>query len=380
MSDDLVSFLGKMTDSMAESRTIKSTPLNHESCFPCCWTKIHSMAKTAFEELSTIVPRINASISKTSGVQDVQKCLEDFERWCTMTKEFCEGAFAECDGFLEDLSECLANAGKAANGPLGSQVSSETVSCVSLCLKFVAEKLFTSEEKRLVDSDALAEFKNNMDKSYRLSSVMGDDGTFVRRGLNIVDLIVTGNQCFCNPRLRGASGDEVVLDPAEVTAIGKINLQNGGDDADAKAILIKFFEVLPKMQEVDSKELLDQAIAFWTWLVDQSKQFNMIMQAGITHDLKLINIPELAVPDELKLPADLNELVKLAGKVGATFNNKLNKAVVDTTVALEKCMDNIKDTSKSLQVTTDFLCAGFCSDFKALESMWRACLSWMWAS
>ena len=247
-------------------------------------------------------------------------------------------------------------------------------------LKFVAEKLFTSEEKRLVDSDALAEFKNNMDNSYRLSSVMGDDGTFVRRGLNIVDLIVTGNQCFCNPRLCGASGDEVVLDPAEVTAIGKINLQNGGDDADAKAILIKFFEVLPKMQEVDSKEPLDQAIAFWTWLVDQSKQFNMIMQAGITHDLKLINIPELAVPDELKLPADLNELVKLAGKVGATFNNKLNKAVVDTTVALEKCMDNIKDTSKSLQVTTDFLCAGFCSDFKALESMWRACLSWMRAS
>ena len=390
------------------------------------YTKLLSSVKEAGEKLHAQVEEFGKALAGNLPVAETQLLIENFGSWGQEFKQLCEGAFPNCEFMENDLDTILGIMTKAVNSVLGGQVNSEATSCVLACCKFVRDVLFSEGDRRVLEKDLVSSFKQDIVKSYRMSSVMGEEGACIRRGLNSLEIMVESNQILSHEKIAGEGTEELgpefdlnvigklnqLLDPAvstptpSTTATPSTDAGGNGDapdgrDGEEKAPakvkagdmlslvpdLMAMFADSSAFEGFDVKLFTEQAGTFVDWLKKSAKRLNDAVMASMEERIQELVVPDVVtipIPEELCAASSLEVLVEKTDLVKKTFRSSSNKEVLKSTCAIESLLLDIKKAAGELKLPLTFFCPNpdpkSRNSIEGLESLWCQSLSWMWGS
>lgn len=281
---------------------------------------------------------------------------------------------------FEELERAVSDIGKSVETSLQSCVNSQAVDEATRCLRLVELKLLTQDGTGGLTTEILKEFGEHMEQAGLMSSVLGDNGCILRKGLSIVNSAIHGRYGLC------VFGTAVGDDSKEM----KQKITSGETNA------VKHLMPLMKSNETDKLRAdLCECLTFMKYhpegdksiedlggfIVDQMKKLWADAKTVMTnwghsfHDeyVKANDFASsLQVPDKVAKLSESAELAKIQPDVAKMFPEQTIRKAVEICDIIEKLISRLESLSK------DVTCSpGEIFDMGKLVAVRHNCWTWL---
>ena len=284
------------------------------------------------------------------------------------------------------LMDVVTDMESSVSACLGSNVHSEALQHVKTLVEFVGDVLIFEEAKKNGTADAsslnIDKFLDTLQACRRMTSVMGEEGKLIRRGVVVLECAAKSSSNFFSAKSQlERKSVEDMADEFELAAIKAIYFIFSPERREKSianlAALMKHIHLSKVTLPTNLHDLESKLVKFLDDMVQKSDACINVIRDYLEKTFAKVrmNTFTFALPDEVKTVADIDSMItkEFGTVIQTTFPTEKSEGVVNMAVQAETIESVVEKIVKETDIRSDHVAPwmGEC------QRMRRDSLSWL---